>query len=451
MARTFKTADYEATLDLQVSLREALPPDHLARFVVDLVAQLDFRPFYARYSACGGQAYAPEMLFGLLLYGYCTGVFSSRKIERATVESLPFRYLAGAWQPDHDTIANFRRSFLVEIKELFVEVLLLAQQLGVLNLGNLSLDGSKVHADASKSQAVSYKRLLELEVILKREVEELFHLAEVADGVGLPEGLSVAQEVEFRQARLARLAIARTALEARAEARYQAELAAYEEKLKERQRKVEESGRPARGRLPQAPEPGAREKDQYNFTDPESRIMKNSTNDGFDQHYNTQVAVDQASLLIVAQAVSQAANDKQEAVPTVAAIDERVGQPVAVALDNGYFSEKNIEALEAQHIAPYIATGRESHHRNWQDYFAQQPESPPATASAKEKMAYKLQTAVGKAIYGLRKSTVEPVIGILKEVLGFRQFSLRGLAGAAGEWCLVCLAFNVKRLHRLRG
>ena len=451
MARTFKTADYEATLDLQVSLREALPPDHLARFVVDLVAQLDFRPFYARYSACGGQAYAPEMLFGLLLYGYCTGVFSSRKIERATVESLPFRYLAGAWQPDHDTIANFRRSFLVEIKELFVEVLLLAQQLGVLNLGNLSLDGSKVHADASKSQAVSYKRLLELEVILKREVEELFHLAEVADGVGLPEGLSVAQEVEFRQARLARLALARTALEARAEARYQAELAAYEEKLKERQRKVEESGRPARGRLPQAPEPGAREKDQYNFTDPESRIMKNSTNDGFDQHYNTQVAVDQASLLIVAQAVSQAANDKQEAVPTVAAIDERVGQPVAVALDNGYFSEKNIEALEAQHIAPYIATGRESHHRNWQDYFAQQPESPPATASAKEKMAYKLQTAVGKAIYGLRKSTVEPVIGILKEVLGFRQFSLRGLAGAAGEWCLVCLAFNVKRLHRLRG
>lgn len=451
MARTFKTADYEATLNLQVSLREALPPDHLARFVVDLVAELDFSPFYARYRACGGRPYAPEMLFGLLLYGYCTGVFSSRKIERATVESLPFRYLAGAWQPDHDTIANFRRSFLAEIKELFVEVLLLAQEFGVLKLGNISLDGSKVHADASKSQAVSYQRLLALEVVLKREVEELFRLAAAADGAVLPEGLNVADEIKFRQARLARLAKARIALAERAAERYQSELAGYEEQLKERERKAQASGRKPGGRPPQPPAPGARDKDQYNFTDPESRVMKNSTNDGFDQHYNTQVAVDQASLLIVAHAVSQAANDKQQAVPTVEAIDERVGQPAAAALDNGYFSEKNIAALEARQISPYIATGRESHHRSWQDYFAQQPAPPPEQASAKEKMAYKLQTEVGKAIYGLRKSTVEPVIGIIKEALGFRQFSLRGLVGAAGEWCLVCLAFNVKRLHRVRG
>jgi transposase len=423
----------------------------LARFVVDLVAQLDFRPFYARYSTCGGQPYAPEILFSLLLYGYCPGVFSSRKIERATTESLPFRFLASAWQPDHDTIANFRRSFLTEIKELFVEVLLLAQESGVLKLGNISLDGSKVHADASKSQAVSYKRLLELEVMLKREVEELFRLAEAADGVGLPEGLCVTDEIKFRQARLARLATARTALEARAQERYQSELAVYEEKLKERESKAQASGRKARGRQPQPPAPGARDKDQYNFTDPESRMMKNSTDEGFDQHYNTQVAVEQESLLIVAHAVTQAANDKQEAVPTVEAIDERVGTPAAVALDNGYFSEKNIAALEARQIAPYIATGRESHHRSWQDYFTAQPAPPPTSASAKEKMAYKLQTTVGKAIYVLRKSTVEPVIGIIKEVLGFRQFSLRGLVGAAGEWCLVCLAFNVKRLHGIRG
>lgn len=313
MARTFKTADYEATLDLQVSLREALPPDHLARFVVELVAQLDFSPFYARFSSCGGQPYAPEMLFALLLYGYCTGVFSSRKIERATAESLPFRFLAGAWQPDHDTLANFRRSFLAEIKELFVDVLLLAQEFGVLKLGNISLDGSKVHADASKSKAVSYQRLLELEVIIKREVEELFRLAEAADGAALPAGLNVAAEIEFRKARLERLAKARTALEARAAARYQAELAAYEEKLKEREKKAQESGRKPGGRQPQPPEPGPGAKDQYNFTDPESRVMKNSSNAGFDQHYNTQVAVDQASLLIVAHAVSQAANDKQEA------------------------------------------------------------------------------------------------------------------------------------------
>ena len=179
--------------------------------------------------------------------------------------------------------------------------------------------------------------------------------------------------------------------------------------------------------------------------------MKNSTDDGFDQHYNAQVAVDQESLLIVANTVSQAANEQQEAVPTVEAIDERVGKPEAVALDNGYFSEKNIEELAARKIEPYIATGRASHHRSWEDYFAQQPEPPPAEASAKEKMAYKLQTEIGKAIYGLRKCTVEPVIGIVKEVLGFRQFSLRGLVGVAGEWCLVCLAFNVKRLHSVLG
>jgi hypothetical protein len=243
-------------------------------------------------------------------------------------------------------------------------VLLLAQEFGVLKLGNISLDGSKVHADASKSQAVSYKRLLGLEVILTREVEELFRLAEAADGATLPEGLRVADEIEFRQARLERLAKARTALEARAAERYQSELAVYEEQLKERERKAQASGRKPGGRPPQAPEPGARDKDQYNFTDPESRVMKNSNNAGFDQHYNTQVAVDQKSLLIVAQAVSPAANDKQQAVPTVEAIDERVGQPTAAALDNGYFSEKNIAALEARNISPYIATGRESHYRS---------------------------------------------------------------------------------------
>jgi transposase len=215
MPRTFKSADYEATLDLKVSLREALSPDHWARFVVDLVAQLDFSRFYARFRSCGGQPYAPEILFALLLYGYCTGVFSSRKIERASYESLPFRFMAGDWHPDHDTIANFRRSFLAEIKELFVEVLLLAQEFGVLKLGNLSLEGSKVHADPSKSKAVSYNRLLELEVTIKGEVEELFPLAEVAEQAELPEGFRVDDEITFRQVRLERLAQAKAALEAR--------------------------------------------------------------------------------------------------------------------------------------------------------------------------------------------------------------------------------------------
>jgi transposase len=451
MARTFKTADYEAALELRVSLREVLPPEHLARFVVDVVSQLDFSPMYARYGASGGQPYAPEVLFALLLYGYCTGVFSSRKIEQATYESIPFRFVAGDLHPDHDTIANFRRSFLEEIKELFVQVLLLAGEAEVLKLGNISVDGSKVHADASKSQAVSYKRLLELETQLRREVDELFALAEAADQAALPEGFKVADEIAFRQARLERLQQAQAVLQARAEERYQAERAAYEAKVRERQERAQATGRKPRGREPKPPEPGPRDKDQYNFTDPESRIMKNSRDDGFDQHYNVQVAVDQESLLIVASTVSDHPNDQLEAVPTVEAIDPRLGTVVAAALDNGYFSATNVEQLEGRGIDPYIATGREPHHRSWKEYFQRPGEPPPESASAQEKMAYKLKTAIGHAIYGLRKCTVEPVIGIMKEVLGFRQFSLRGLAAAAGEWCLVCLAFNVKRLHCLLG
>lgn len=451
MARTFKRADYEAALELRVSLREVLPPEHLARFVVDVVSQLDLSQMYARYGASGGQPYAPDVLFALLLYGYCTGVFSSRKIEQATYESIPFRFVAGDLHPDHDTIAHFRRNFLAEIKELFVQVLLLAGEAEVLKLGNISLDGSKIHADASKSRAVSYKRLLELEAALGREVDELFALAEAADQGALPGGLKVADELAFRQARLERLQQAKAVLEARAEERYQAERAEYEAKVRAREEKARQTGRKPRGREPKPPEPGPRDKDQYNFTDPESRIMKNSRDDGFDQHYNVQVAVDQESLLIVASTVSDHPNDQQEAVPTVEAIDPRVGAAAAAALDNGYFSATNIEQLEGRGIDPYIATGRERHHRSWKEYFQPQGEPPPESASAQEKMAYKLKTAIGQAIYGLRKCTVEPVIGIIKEVLGFRQFSLRGLTAATGEWCLVCVAFNVKRLHCLLG
>jgi len=448
MVRKFKTADYEATLDLTVTLREALPPDHLARFIVDVVAQLDFSKFYARYAVTGAPPYAPELLFSLLLYGYCTSVFSSRKIEVATYESLPFRFLAGDLHPDHDTIANFRQQFLEEIKDLFVQVLLLAQMSGVLKLGHLSIDGSKIHADASKSQAVSYKRLLEIEASLRSEVEELFKLAEAAE---LPEGFNLKQEIEFRQARLERLAEARKALEARASNRYQEELAEYQAKLKAREENARRSGRKPGGRAPQPPVEGPGDKDQYNFTDPESQIMKNSKDGGFDQHYNAQVAVDQESLLIVANTVSNHANDKREAVPTVEAIDQRLGRPDAAALDNGYYSESNIAALESRGIDPYIATGREEHHQSWREYFEKELAPPPKTASVKEKMAYKLRTEIGKAIYGLRKCTVEPVIGIIKEVLSFRQFSLRGQTKVAGEWNLVCLAFDVKRLHVLQG
>jgi transposase len=450
--REFKTPDYEATLNSTITLREALPVNHLARFVVDVITQLDLRPIYSRYASVGGIAISPEILLGLLFYGYATGVFSSRKLERATKENLAFRYIASGLHPDHDTIAHFRKTFLAEIRELFVQILLLAQTAGVFQLGNISLDGSKIRADASKHHAVSYKRLLELETALRQQVSELFALGEQADQgeLTLPLGFSVEEEIAFRQERLTHLAQAKAVLEARAQERDAAEKAVYDAKVREREAKARRNKRPPRGRPPTPPEPGPRDDDQYNFTDPDSRIMKNSTDAGFDQHYNVQVAVDQKSLLIVAPTVSNHPNDQHEVVPTVDAIAPRVGKPAAAALDNGYWSPANVKAMEERGIEPYIATGREPHHHSWQSWFAQQPAPPPVDASAKEKMAYKLQTEIGKAIYGLRKVTVEPVIGVIKEVLGFRQFSLRGLGAVTGEWCLVCLAFNLKRWHTLQ-
>ncbi len=334
---------------------------------------------------------------------------------------------------------------------MFVQILLLAQAAGVLKLGNISLDGSKLHADASKSQAVSYKRLIEIDTQLRKEVGELFELGEQADqgDKPLPEGLVIQDEIAIREERLANLAKAKAVLEARAKERYEAEKAEYEAKLREREKKASRHHRKPKGRPPQPPVPGPHDKDQYNFTDPDSRIMKNSTNEGFDQHYNVQAAVDQGSLLIVASALSNHPNDKREAESTLAAISPDLGTPSAAALDNGYFSPATLQACEQRGIEPYIATGREAHHQSWQTFFDDRPEPPTADASPKVKMAYKLQTEIGQVIYRLRKCTVEPVIGIIKEVLGFRQFSLRGLVAAGGEWSLVCLAFNLKRLHTL--
>lgn len=449
MTRKFRTADYEKTLDLQITLREVLPPEHMSRFIVDVIAELDMSRIYAQYGELGAPPYAPEILLGLLFYGYATGVFSSRKIEGATYEVLPFRFIAGDRHPDHATIAAFRKQFLPELKDLFVQILLIGQAMGHLQLGNVSVDGSKIHADASKSKAVSYKRLLAIEAFLQAEVEELFALAEAADGGQLPEEMNVNDEIARRQQQLERLAEAKKILEARAQARYEAEQAEYEAKLREREEKAAKKGQKPRGRKPKQPTPGPRDKDQYNFTDPDSQIMKNSTNSGFDQHYNVQVVVEHDSRLIVGNLLLTQANDKQAALPTIDSVPPEIGKPKTANLDTGYFSEDNINGLEARDIDPYIATGRTAHHQSWRRFFTEEPSPPAEDASAKEKMAYKLRTDIGDALYRLRKSTVEPVIGIIKEVLGFRQFSLRGLADAAGEWTLVCLAYNLKRLHTL--
>ena len=451
MTRKFTKPDYTATPNIQISLGEAIPANHLARFVVDMVAQLDLSAIYKRYGVRGGEAIAPEALLALVFYGYSTGRFSSRKIERATYEDLGFRFVAGGLHPDHDTIANFRKTFLPELEGLFVQILLLAQLSGVLKVGNLSLDGSKIHADASKSKAVSYGRLKELETSLREEVVRLFEMGEQADqgDVELPEGLVIQDEIAFRRERLENLAKAKAVLDARAKERYEAEKAEYDAKLKEREAKARKRHQKPRGKAPKPPEEGPNDKDQYNFTDPDSRIMKNSTNNGYDQHYNAQVAVTQDSMLIVATSLSNHPNDKQEAEPTLDALPTELGQPDGVAMDNGYFSASNIEATQERGIDPYIATGREAHYKGVKDLLGNLPDKPAADASPKEKMAYKLATDIGKEIYRLRKCTVEPVIGIIKEILGFRQFSLRGLKNVASEWCLVCLAFNLKRIHSI--
>jgi transposase len=449
MSRLFKTADYEATLDTSVRLGDCLPQDHLARFVVDIVAQLDLTPLYTRYGKRGGAPYAPEILLALLFYAYATGVFSSRKIEQATKETAAFRFLAGNYSPDHDTIAAFRKQFLPELKGLFVNILQLAQEVGLLELGTICIDGTKLHADASKSKAVSHKRLLEIEAALRAEVNELFALAENADSA-LPEGMNLPEELGRRAERLKRLAEAKAVLEARAAERYAFEQAEYEAKMAQRAQEQERTGKKPPGKPPSPPTPGPKDGDQYNFTDPQSRIMKNSRDDGFSQQYNGQVAVSEDSRFIVGFSLSNHANDQHEVEPTLATISEELGCVSAAALDTGFFSEANIKALEAKQIEPYIATGRDPHNRGWRAYFSEAGDPPPADASPKEKMAYKLRTALGKAIYRRRKYTVEPVIGIIKEAMGFRQFSLRGQKPVTGEWCLVCLAYNLRRLHVLQ-
>lgn len=450
MSRHFKPLDYAATLETSVRLGDCLPPEHLARFVVDIVEQLDLGPLYARYGSRGGAPYPPQMMIALLVYAYATGVFSSRKIEQATRETAAFRYLAGNYAPDHDTIAAFRKQFLPQLRELFVQVLLLAQHMGLLELGTISLDGTKIHADASKSRALSHKRLLEIEAFLQAEVNELFALAEQADSA-LPEGMNLPDELARREERLKRLAEAKAVLQTRAAERHAAQQAEYDAKMAERAAKEQQTGKPPRGKPPTPPTPEPHDGDQYNFTDPESRIMKNSRDGGFSQQYNAQVAVAHDSRLIVGLSLSNHANDQYEVAPTLSTVAPALGAIHAAALDTGYFSEANLDVLETQHIDAYIATGRDPHNRGWRAYFAEAGENAEAGASRKEKMAHKLRTTTGKAIYRLRKCTVEPVIGIIKDTMGFRQFSFRGQNNVTGEWYLVCLSYNLRRLHVLQG
>jgi transposase len=450
MSVKFIDYDQSTLYLLPPSLQDWLPEDHLARFVVEIVDQLELSSLKAAYAGRGSQPYNPEMLLALLFYGYATGVFSSRKIERSTYDSVAFRFIAANAHPDHDTIAVFRKRFLPELKALFVQILLIAEQAGALKLGAVSLDGTKVKANASKHKALSYAHACKLEEQLKTEVAELLRQAEAADQSDLPDGMNIPEELSRRAERLKAIAEAKAEIERRAAERYAQEQEAYDNNLAERAKKEQKIGKKPRGPKPQPPTPGVKGNDQVNLTDGESRIMKKSGG-GFEQAYNAQAGVDTESMLIVSSHVSQQTNDKRELEPAIAnlaALPEALGTVDAVITDNGFYSEANVGACEKNKITPYIAFGREQHNQPLMDRF-RKPLPLPDDADAVAKMKHRLLTQAGKKLYAKRKSTVEPVFGIIKAVMGFRQFLLRGFESVQGEWDLVCIAWNLKRLHAL--
>ena len=434
------------------SMKDWLPKHHLARFIVEIVEQLDLKPMERAYGTSGSAPFHPALLLSILVYGYATGVFSSRKLENATYDSVAFRFVAADEHPDHDTLNTFRKRFLKEIEVLMVQVLMIARTLGVLNLGNIALDGSKLKAYASRHSALSYGHIKKLEEQLTGEVKKLMELAEAADNEKIPDGINLPDEIARREDRLKAITAAKIKIEARARERFEQEQADYQAKLAKREAKAKQGSKPARGKLPVPPVESARDKDQINLTDEESRIMKVSGG-GFDQCYNGQVAVDMDSMLIVTTGTVQACNDKQQVVPTLAqlkALPAELGQPVNLVADTGYFSEANVKACGEQAITPLIAMKREAHHP---DPLARFTEPPPLkeAATAVEKMRHLLLTMAGRALYAKRKCTVEPVIGIIKAILGFRQFSLRGLENVKGELNLVAMAWNLKRMFVLAG
>ena len=471
MSAIFRFADRRQPYLFPESIDDWLPEDHLARFVVEVVESLDISVLQNTYKGCGKQPYDPKILLALLFYGYATGVFSSRKLEKATYDSVAFRFISVNEHPDHDTISNFRSRFLPELGPLFVQILQIAQEAGLLKLGTISLDGTKVKANASKHSAFSYEYACKIEEQLKKEVEELFRMAEASDTEAIPEGMDIPEELKRRGERLKVIAEAKREIERRAEERYKVEMAEYESKMESRKEKSERTGKKAGGKVPAQPEEGPKAKEQVNLTDEDSRIMPQSGG-GFEQSYNAQACVTEETLIIAAADVSQNPNDKREMEPMLEeleALPDELGKVEKILADAGYYSEANVEKCEEKEIEPYISPRREEHNRSLKTRIerarkdssqgksaaegaAQQGKSDGLAKSEKaaEKMRARLNTEEGRALYARRKCTVEPVFGIIKAVLGFRQFLLRGLEKVRGEWSLVCLAWNLKRLHTLK-
>jgi transposase len=447
----FIITDRKTAYLLPPSVDEWLSEAHLARFVVEIVDQLDLSNVTRMYAGRGSKAHHPATLLAIMVYGYITGEFSSRRLERATYDSLAFRFIAAGTHPDHDTLATFRRRFINEISGLFVQVLALAQEMQLLKLGTVCLDGTKIHANASRHSALSHGHIVKLQTQLELEVKELMALAAQADGINIPDGMNLPEELSRRKERLDKLAEAKTKIQARAAQRDAQEKAEYDEKLIRRAAKEQATGKKTSGTPPKPPTPGVRSSDQINLTDEESRIMP-VAGGGFEQAYNAQAAVDAKTMLVVATGMTQAPNDKQQVTPmlkTLAAQAPTLGSVQCLIADTGFCSTANIQACEAAGINAMIATERQAHHPAVLERHSEPPALEPG-ADTLQTMAHRLKTKAGRAAYALRKQTVEPVFGIIKSVMGFRQFSLRGLEKVTGEWNLVCLAWNIKRMAVLR-
>ena len=448
----FVTVNRDTAYLLPPSVDDWLPKDHLARFVVEIVDQLDLSELTRQYRGSGSEAYHPSVMLGLFIYGYATGVFSSRRIEAATYESVAFRYIAANEQPDHDSLCTFRKRFLKEIEALFVQVLCIARQMKLLKLGAIALDGTKIHANASRHSALSYGHAQKIEAQLEAEVKELLARAEAADQEPLPEGLSIPEELSRREERLAAIQEAKAQIEARATQRDAHEKAEFDAKMKARADKTARTGKKPGGKPPAPPSSGVRPTDQINLTDADSRIMP-AKGKGFEQSYNAQAAVDTESMLIVATTMAQVATDKQQVEPmlkVIAGLPKELGSVEQLLADNGYFSAANVERCLQANIEPLLAAGRDRHHPHWEDRFTE-PAPLTEPASGVDRMKHRLKTIQGRKLFGLRKQTVEPVFGIIKSVMGFRQFLLRGLDAVQGEWNLVTMAWNIKRMAVLAG
>jgi transposase len=446
MSERLVNIDRNTPLLFPEDLREWLPEDHLVHFIIEAVERLDLSGFKVNITGSGSEQYPPAMMVIPLLYCYATGRMSSRVIEEATYTDVAVRYICGNLaHPDHTVICRFRTENKEAFKALFTKLLVMAQEMGYLKkLGNISVDGTKIHANASKHSAVSYKRATEMIGEAEKEVAQLLAKAEEADGRPLEEGLRIPEEIKRRQQRKAALEEAKREMEKR----YEEAVAAAAEKESGQGRGKKKGGGKKEKPL---------EKYQYNFTDPESRIMKAGNGNHFEQSYNAQAAVDTETMLVVGEYVTNHANDKQELKPVVESIDEKVYTVETVSADTGFFSEEAVKAVEkrdekGEAAGPevYRAVEKQSHHRSVKDL--EKHEEPPeagAGATVKEQMARKLKSAEGGKIYSKRKETVEPVFGIIKQAMGFRQFLLRGLEKVNLEWGLVCMGYNLKRLFGL--